>query len=209
MIRMLEFDEEATVRSLRALPAGGALAFAVAAAARQLAGYEKYARSIGEENPRRAAEIVDRLWKLVAARDFDRGEWRAKLDDVMSQIPSEDDTAGDDAAFADDALSSLAYAIRCLLSLDAQESAWSARRAYEAADRAAIRRLGIELDVPGVEATIRSHAIVQRELERQQRDLVLLRAGEIAAVRVCAASEALLTEAERASVELRVAASRE
>ena len=118
----------------------------------------------------------------------------------MSLLPEESDAWGVGHALADDALSSLAYAIRCLLKAGPQESAWAARRAYEAADHAAISVLGISPGSPSAEAVIKSHSFVQRELERQRRDLALLRKGSVVEVEGYAKHEKLLTRAEQLDV---------
>jgi hypothetical protein len=81
------------------------------------------------------------------------------------------------SAFADDALSSVAYTIQSAVEAKSQPAAWAARRAYEAADQAAIVLLGIKPGSPLAEAKIASHSIVQTELDRQDRDLRRLRTG--------------------------------
>ena len=72
----------------------------------------------------------------------------------MGLLPAESDDWVIGNALADDALSSLAYAIRCSLTPEPQEAAWAARRAYEAADQAAMRVLGVQPGLPNTEAAI-------------------------------------------------------
>jgi len=116
-------------------------------------------------------------------------------------LPEEsDDWATKKHALADDALSSLAYAIRCLLTPEPQEAAWAARRAYEAADQAAILVLGVHLGSPNAEAAIKAHSFVQRELARQQTDISLLRADSVDEVQRRAFAAELLTSEEVASL---------
>lgn len=113
----------------------------------------------------------------------------------MNLIPEDADNWSIWHAFADEMLSSLAYAIRCYLSQEAQEAVWAARRAYEAADQATLRILDIR---PGgaIEAQIISHVIVQRELGRQYHDLVQLLEGKTYEVQCQAFKDELLTEDE-------------
>ena len=64
---------------------------------------------------------------------------------------------------------------------------------YEAADQAAIRLLGVQPGLPSAEAEVLSHAIVQREISRQQRDLSLLRSGSLEEVKRKAFEDELLS----------------
>lgn len=92
----------------------------------------------------------------------------------MTVFPDEESESSNLHAYAQDALSSLAYTVRCLIDGSAQEAAWGANSAYEAADQAAIRQLGIQPGGTAAEHRILMHPFVQRELERQERDLHIL-----------------------------------
>jgi len=96
------------------------------------------------------------------------------LEEVMTMFPDEGSESSNLHAYAQDALSSLAYTIRCLMDGSAQEAAWGANSAYEAADQAAIRQLDIQPGGTAAEHQILMHPFVQRELERQERDLQIL-----------------------------------
>lgn len=197
---MYSFDENALVGELGALSSRARIAFAAAAATRQLCNYERLAHESEADREQRPREIAAQLWTDLRAAAVDRAAWSARLDEVMSLLPEESDDWVIGHALADDALSSLAYAIRCLLTPEPQEAAWAARRAYEAADQAAIRVLGVQPGLPNTEATIKSHGFVQRELARQRNDLSLLRADSVAEVQRQAFADELLTEQEAASL---------
>lgn len=197
---MHSFDENALVSELGTLPSRARVAFAAAAATRQLGSYERFALGLGAESAQRPREIAVQLWADLHAAEVDRAAWSARLDEVMGFLPEEGDDWVIGHALADDALSSLAYAIRCLLTPEPQEAAWAARRGYEAADQAAIRVLGIQPGLPNAEVAIKSHGFVQRELARQRNDLSLLRADSVDEVRRQAFADELLSEEEAASV---------
>jgi uncharacterized protein YjaG (DUF416 family) len=199
--RTYRFDENALVGELGALSSWARIAFAAAAATRQLGNYERLARESGAGSEQRPREIAAQLWADLQGPAVDRAAWSTELDEVMSLLPEESDDWMIGHALADDALSSLAYAIRCLLTPEPQEAAWAARRAYEAADQAAIRMLGVQPGLPDTETAIVSHAIVQRELARQRNDLSLLRSDSVDEVRRRAFADELLTEQEAASLE--------
>lgn len=197
VIFMYSFDENALIGKLGAQSSQVRIAFATAAATRQLRNYERFAHEFDPPSEQRPREIVTQLW--AALKDgavVDLAAWSAILDEVMNLIPEESDEWVILHAFADDALSTLAYAIRCLVTPDPQEAAWAARRAYEAADQAAIRFLDVQPGTPATELEINSHEIVQRELWRQQNDLALLSVGSIETAQCQALDGELLTNAE-------------
>lgn len=197
---MHSFDENALVGELGALSSQARIAFAAAAATRQLSNYERLARESDSGSEQRPREIAAQLWTDLQTAEIDRAVWSARLDEVMSLLPEESDDWVIGHALADDALSSLAYAIRCLLTPEPQEAAWAARRAYEAADQAAIRALGVQPGLSNTEAVIKSHGFVQRELARQRNDLSLLRADSIDEVQRQAFADELLSAQEAASL---------
>lgn len=194
---MLDFDDNCLVGELGSLPSSARIAFAAATAMRQLCNYERFNGDI--QSRKRPREIAAELWADTQRSAVDRPAWSARLEEVMALMP-EDDADWVGRALAEDALSSLAYAIRCLLDPVPQEAAWAARCAYEAADQAAIRLLGVQTALPNTEAEILSHELVQRELSRQRHDLILLRAGSFEEVKNKASENELLNEREAESL---------
>lgn len=197
---MYSFDENALTGELGVLSSRARIAFAAAAATRQLVNFERLARESDAGSAQRPREITVQLWTDLQAAAIDRATWSARLDEVMNLLPEESDDWVIGHALADDALSSLAYAIRCLLTPKPLEAAWAARRAYEAADQAAIRVLAVQPGLPNTEEAIKSHGFVQRELARQRSDLSLLRSDSVDEVRRQAFVDELLTEQEAASL---------
>lgn len=155
-----------------------------------------------ESHPRK---IVTELWETLKADTFESPAWTKCVDEILALLPEEDTQRWLQFSLADDALASLVYAIRFILTPDTQEVAWAGRRAYEAADQAALRRLDIRPATTEGELAVLSHPIVQRELARQRRDLDILRQGPeseaIEKLRALAFSETLLTDAEQSENE--------
>ncbi len=192
---MLDYDEPALVVTLAELETNCLVAFATAAATRLLPVYEYFVVGVDKTGKLRLRTIATQLWTVLDAQTVDAERWSATLDEVMRMLP---EVSG--LSLADDAVASLAYAIRCLLNRSPQEAAWSARRAYEAADQAAIWDLNVQTGLPETEAVLRAHRFVQRELAHQALDLQLLRSGLISEVKVRAFQNLLLTKAELASL---------
>lgn len=195
---LLNFDQAQLRNRLASLPSPQQVAFAASAASRQLNSLARVAWS--NKSVSKAQEVVAKLWTDVLIASSDRTSWEHELQEVMSLLPHEDDdNVGPEFPFLDDAITSLAYAIRCFLTSDPWEAAWAAQRAYEATDQAAIRVLSVHPADPQTEELIRSHPIVQRELQRQDADLDLLEKGQLAQVKSQAADTFLLTAEEVAA----------
>ena len=168
------------MEKLAGMPSLYRLTFAVAVANRQLASYERYAE-VRPELPRgRPRQIIADLFRTIDSGNLSGDGWPEVLDEVMNLIPEEDPTyAGFLDLMAQHGLSSLAYAIRYLLSEDPKESAWAGLCEYEAADQAAIKILKIDLGMPEAETKIMLHKFVQQVLHAQNDDLNLLEEGKI------------------------------
>jgi uncharacterized protein YjaG (DUF416 family) len=197
---MLRFDERFLVSELESLSDRAQVAFATAAATRQLTSFERLARKLKLKDEHRPREIASRLWDDLTISAAADAEWSGMVDHLLEILPDGSEELWLERALADDALSALAYAIRCRLTLAPQEAAWAARRAYEAADQAAIRITGVQPGSFNAEAELNSHHFVQRELARQQMDLRLLRVGSIEDVRLQAFTNEMLTADEAVSL---------
>lgn len=193
---MYDFDETLLLSELKSLPDQSLVALAAAAATRQLANYERFAQIFQASSVSRPREIVLQLWAELLGKKITCGKWTTILEEVMLLLPAEDENWAIEHALADHALSCLAYSIRCLLDPAPKETAWALRRAYEASDQVAVHCLRIQVGLQKNEDEIKSHEIIQRELERQNEDLVSLIGGHIDQVKCRAFERGLLTDQE-------------
>lgn len=193
---MRHFDEQRLLGRLDELPVSQRVAFAAAAATRQI---ENVGRTADHDpNVGTVFQVaLDVVWAAVTSTDANPSvDWAEIEVSVFGHIM---DDADDDVpmktvwhALSDDALSSLVYAIRAIKTGLAQEAAWAARCAYEAADQAAIRLLGgVQTALPETERAILAHPVVQRELGQQADDLA--EAGNPKALRMRALRSPLLS----------------
>lgn len=74
------------------------------------------------------------------------------------------------AFYAESAASSIAYGLRAISSDDPREPAWAGQSAYDAVDRFVLMEER-NRDKPWTEGQIRSHPVIQQELQRQLRDI--------------------------------------
>jgi hypothetical protein len=180
---LLHDDEGATTQRLLGLEPALMAFFPFLAALRILPTYARFHVRTGSGDPAKVQLLAERFWQDVSGNPLTAAELADAIEQATLLVPSEDDGWDEESQpYAEDAVAALAYAFRARLSRAAQEAAWGARRVYEAADHFA----GIATEALGGDAAdegaVLRHPIVQRELERQARDLAELeRLGSIAA----------------------------
>jgi uncharacterized protein YjaG (DUF416 family) len=173
---MLNFQENLLRDELDQLPAQSRVAFAASCAQRLVGAYHRFAAETRQPNGARLDRAVDYVWAhILGAQEKETTE--ILLGAVMALIPQGDAPGWTPlTAYAEDAVSSVAYCLRCLLTSDSQEAAWAARRVYEALDAFVISRDNITPGAPGAEESILSDPVIQAELKRQIRDVADLKA---------------------------------
>jgi uncharacterized protein YjaG (DUF416 family) len=170
---MIKFDKNTVIARLSHVSSPSRALFSLCCATRQIVSWEEYARHFCPENIGDFRDFSEIIWNVLASNVVPIN-WTSTLEEVMALFPDEENQSSHLHAYAQDALSSLAYTIRCLIDGNAQEAAWGANSAYETADQAAIRQLDIQPGGAAAEYQILTHLFVQRELERQERDLQTL-----------------------------------
>jgi uncharacterized protein YjaG (DUF416 family) len=170
---MIKFEEKILVARLARVSSSSRAMFSLCCATRQTTAWEEYAKHFCPDDEGAFKEVVECIWNALGSNVVPLN-WTSTLEEVMDLFPGEQSESSNLHAYAEDALASLAYTIRCLIEGSEQEAAWGARRAYETADQAAIRKLGIHPQGAAAEQQILTHLFVQRELERQERDIQTL-----------------------------------
>jgi uncharacterized protein YjaG (DUF416 family) len=167
MTTMLRYDEAATVLELGRVSIKLRVVFAASCAERLFPAYEDFCKRSGRGDRAGLGAILQQVWQHVIGEEMSVDQMDLALSRCLALIPDEDDEPWiHEQAYADDAASAIAYALQTLKVGEPQESAWAARRAYEAAGYFVTHRLGIESN-----SQVQAHPIVQSELSRQRRDL--------------------------------------
>lgn len=193
---MITYDETRLIQELATLPPRLRLAFATAAATRQLPCYDRYAPPRLLQAQLDPASLVTALWQKIRAGDLAPDTWQATLDKLMAVLEQETRDWRPFDFLAEDTLVTVAYAIRCLLDPNPQEAAWAARVVYEAADQAAIRLHGEAPSTAAAEAQILAHPFIQRTLGLLHEDLASLKRRNVEEVFQRACTNPAFTEAE-------------
>lgn len=169
---MLDFDEAKLRDKIETLSKRLRPAFAAACAQRLQPSYRRFVERSGRGDIEKVGGILERVWTDLSGNPISRNEIDLKLDECMDLIPREDDGPWlPGQAAAEDAVTALAYTLRCRQNGSAQEAAWAARHSSEAIDRFVIDREDIDLNKAGEQARILADPLVQMELLRQRRDL--------------------------------------
>jgi hypothetical protein len=174
---VLEFQEQLLKEELSQLPPSSRVAFAASCAQRLVSVYHEYVAQTDPPSGARLDHALEYVWTHLLTCPNEERTQRV-LADVMALIPDEETPGWTPLTpYAEDATSALAYSLRCLLSGDAQEAAWAARRVYEALDEFVVSRDDISPSDPGAEYGILRDPVIQAELERQKRDISDLRSA--------------------------------
>jgi len=168
----LQFDEASLAQRLSALPPIHMAAFAACCAERIGPAYQRYSggQKTGADSP--LASCLNIVWAALATGMASAPSLEDEVERCLELMPPEEMHSDENAAYAEDAVAATGYAMRALISEEAAEAAWAARRVYEAVDQYVIRKRRAEGKDPFVEAEILAHPLCQRELQRQLRDLI-------------------------------------
>lgn len=172
------FDEKTLVESLNLLSKESRVAFAASSASRLVAAYENFHQRTGLGNPETIRVALNNVWRGVFGEKDIELQLRTNLEAVMKLVPEENNSWSPLHAYADDAVSAVAYAIRAAVTGDAQEAAWAAKRVYEAVDEYVITQNESFLSGKGSEQEIINDPLIQQELDRQGDDLKALLSSE-------------------------------
>ena len=191
---MLCFDEEGLRKAISKEPRHRQLAFALAASGRLLPYYTEYCRISDLSPDPRPFEYLSQLWRVALKEEKPEPLHVMKARDkaLLEIIPCEDGPWNQRHPQAEDAVAALAFSNRTIMDDDPQNAIYAARRAYHSADQFAIHNLNCDFSEPDFEKMLLMHDVVQRELERQERDLALVRTGDIEKMKTLSESEALL-----------------
>lgn len=172
---MLKFQEQLLSKTLAGLSPAARVAFAASCAQRLANAYRYFFETKDcPEQIEICDNALDYAWSHIL-QDSDTQAIDRILSIILAMVPDQD--APDwtpSMAYAEDALSAIAYCLNCLQSANPQESAWAARRVYEALDTFVTQRDNISPSEPGAEARILRDGIIQIELQRQARDVEYL-----------------------------------
>lgn len=171
----IQFNERERLSALASLSLGGRVAFAASCATRLLPAYSRFSVEAGRGDPQAVQSIASRLWSDLKGETMSDQNLRLVVDQCEDLIPGENQEPWiASQAYADDAVSALAYALRCRISSDPQDAVWASRRALDAVDSFVCNVLMPGVETSDIYKNVQSHPLVQAELERQRRDLAEL-----------------------------------
>jgi hypothetical protein len=171
MAAQLDFDELDLLARLARLPSKLRVVFAALCAERQLPNYIRFSERSGWGNPNILKEALESIWQDVQGQPLTKAQLETILERCEPFIPTGEEDTKEETAYAEDAATSIAYAIEARLTDDPQKAAWAARRAYSAVDHFIMSQIDSTRVTREDEQFILSHPLVQAELRRQQADL--------------------------------------
>ena len=164
---------------VRVLPARLRAAFAAGCAQRQTLVYTAYAERTRRPTPLRLTELMDSLWNALFVDAPSLHELRSLHAKCYRLVPPEEAIDDRYVANAEYAVTTLAYAIRTLLTGETGDAVWAAQGAlnslhdYLMSDVGG-RRSGYDIRKREDTDRVQSDPLLQAEYDRQQRDLAEL-----------------------------------
>jgi|SRR5579859_7730234 len=177
---MLTELEKQLLAKLDRLKPSARTVFAAACAQRLFRSYETAAEKQDERNFMAVRAILERLWEELLKNMPAGPETETDLQICLKMIPAESDgswVVGQ--SIAEDALATLAYALRCHRSGSSQEALWASRRVCEAIDAYVVEKDNIDVNAKGSVERILGHPLMQAELLRQETDIDDLLQGSV------------------------------
>ena len=169
-MEVARFDEEQLRVSLSRLSSVRISCFAVACSGRLARGALRLNPASPSSLPLELAQSS--IWRALESTEI------PNTDDLELQLlnamPGEAEDGSFVGAVVEDACAAMVYALRSLRDDPARNALRCASRAYETADRYAAADLSETAYDGASEARILSHGVVQRELQRQIRDIGVL-----------------------------------
>lgn len=165
------YDEAKTVETLAGLDASFQAAFALACAGRVLPNYRVFAERSDFGDAAKLEALYERAWQDLLGTPMTTEELLSGAAEAESLVPPKATGDKEYAPYAKSAAAAIALALHARVDGDGRGAEAAARRVYRAADEAVGRLIG--RGSPG-EAEVLGHIIVQRELERQARDVAEL-----------------------------------
>jgi uncharacterized protein YjaG (DUF416 family) len=154
------------------------IAFAYLACNRMLQNYQYFSRNFGWGNEYCLIEGLDIIKSFVLgdSREFEKKELLATIYD---NIPNSDNFSTPFSTYAQNAASSIYYTLNSIPTVNIQELSWALVLSRDTVDAFIQEKEEYKYDKE-FEGKIRSHSIMQRELQKQESDFsFLMNASEI------------------------------
>jgi uncharacterized protein YjaG (DUF416 family) len=145
--------------------------FAICCATRLQSAYSHLHKKHSQGNPPLLREAINMIWSWASGNDIPRAVFESYLDKVMLLVPEEDDNWTIDSAYAEDAVSAVAYSIRSILNDDYKEACWASTCMWDAVDSYITNTLNVDWALADAETVISENVLMQSEFARQKRDL--------------------------------------
>ncbi len=168
----MELDQKKLNERIGRLEAGKASAFAACVAQRFIPSFTETAYAGATRDVQFTKETLALIWQWALDQNPDLEQAHFRLDQSKRIAKLLSAAEGNLAKYAEDAVTALAYAL-CAYLHTPDQAGWAAQCGYEAADYFVNQESGIDYERDG-EAAVLAHPVVQREISRQNDDLILL-----------------------------------
>lgn len=178
----MAFDEGELAVRLGELPAGHRAAFAASCCERLLPNYAAFSRAEGWGRPEVLREALDEVWAVLGGRPASEGRVRSLARACAGLAPDTEDFRTLFVSAAGDAAAAVSYTLECCLDGDAGRAAMVGRlpveTLYQYLTRVNDPLTGAHAADDEFEEQMLNAPLMSAELDKQERDLRLLRARD-------------------------------
>ena len=168
----MRFDQQLLFERLLGLGSRSAAGFALCITERLLPSLSRYTSADETIDPKIVTETLDLVWEWCAGAPVQGNDATRRIDSCKQIIHQLSQAEQIIAKYAEDAVLSLSYALRAY-TIGPQEAGWAAQCGYEAVDYFVTEERGVDYAAVGELAAL-NHPVVQRELHRQEEDVLYL-----------------------------------
>jgi hypothetical protein len=166
------YDEGSIISQLKRLNHFTRSVFSLSCAVRAYPPYQRFISSEGIDREDHVGEALQDAWKYLQNIDGNTEQLKAHVNRLDSEI--EKNSVDGDDALADEALYSSVFALSAIINDSVQDAAMAARHGYDAVDSGVSSPLELSVLTAENLKEILANPVVQRELDRQIRDLTEL-----------------------------------
>lgn len=177
----LTFDETKLRDRLASFPCWKTVAFAACCSERLLPAFTRYSEKarLDIKSSKLYLSTLEQIWSLLLGCEASTQSIEEMEQRCLREIPTEDDAWVSGEPYAQDAASAVTYALRTWMYCNPKEAVWSALSIYNSVDNFVTNISDKVTSLQHGGQQILCHALIQRELTRQNYDLELLETSSV------------------------------
>jgi len=196
------FDRQALIARLRRLPLKGMAAFAVACSSRMVPNFKVFSEEANWGDPEVLEESVRILWRFAESDENLQDQITDLISQCTKQAPDLDEVTTELATWGSDAALAVLYSLMCTQKSSPEHAADAAETAYSTVDAWVQVREDMDPSDPNLERRIAENQTMKREIDFQQKALLMVEEADGVPQGVVAKLQTLWNNGGRSNIDL-------